>query len=370
MDLLPPNATAFERSVSLASDFGSRLNPPVTGMRGIKLIGTPPSWLPFLVYEYGLGELSPYVPNLYELIAQGIDWQRVRGTPQAITMGLIWLGYGGTIEEAPVRRRRWHLFQLELSRVRDLEVPDLERTEGIAQLSVSVRSHFWRGFRTYDVRELEYGYKAWSNAMWSACSGRRLSAGHAKWSFGRVYEFDHTMTEAELTALGVWIVPVSSGFTATWSAEPWPNTPWAGISEQERRQLIINDLFGMGAWITYCDEDGTIIGHRRARAWARVKTAAAGAPYRVGNSWRQPTAGDDATGLYVEAMTDFGDGFGRTAAKWQVRLGAYLADSTRPGLLWAEPDELTGGIVAVEKHDAIEFGRTVRERCRALLRIP
>ncbi len=369
MDLLPPNATDFERSVSLASDFGGRLNPPVTGMRGIKLIGTPPSWLPFLVYEYDLGELSPYVPNLYELIAQGIGWQRVRGTPQAIALGLGWLGYGGTIEEAPVRRRRWHLFQLALDRVRDAEVPDLERIEGITQLSVPLRSQFWRGFRTYDVRELEYGYRSWGNAMWSACSGPRLADGHAKWSFGRVYELDHTMTEAELTALGAWIAPVGSGFTRTWSAEPWPHAPWAGMSEQERRQRIIDDLFAKTAWITYCDADGDVIGHRRARAWARVRPAAAGAPYRVGNSWREPTVGGDATALYAEAITDFGDGFGRIVAKWQVRLGAVLVDPSRPGLLWAEPGDLTGGIVAVEKQDTIEFGRTVRERCRALLRI-
>ena len=68
-------------------------------------------------------------------------------------------------------------------------------------------------------------------------------------------------------------------------------------------------------------------------------------------------------------MTDFRDGYGATASKWQVRLGASLADPSRPGLLWAEPDELTGGIVAADKTDEIEFGRTVRERCRALLRV-
>jgi hypothetical protein len=366
--LLPQNATELEKAFSLASNPAVRLDVPVTQIRGIKLIGTPPPWLPFLVYEYGLGELTPYVPNLYELIDEGIDWQRVRGTPDAIARGLDWVGYAGTIEEAPIRRTRWHLFQLELDRVRDDEEPDLFQIEGITQLSVPIRSHFWRGYRTYDVRATEYGWKKWSGSLWSSYSGARIRAGGAKWSFGRIYELDHTMTEAELTALGVWIGEVTNERPYTWENVVWPHVTWRELGEQERRVLIIDDLAAMSAWATFLDADDNVIGHRRARVWRPVKPSGQGAPYRVGSAMREPATAD-ATGLYFEAMTDFGDGFGSTAAKWQIRLGATLVDTTRPGLLWAEPDELTGGTVAVEKTDAIEFGRTVRERCRALLRI-
>lgn len=369
MHLLPQNSTALEQAFSLASSPSGRLDPPVTVMRGIKLVGTPPTWLPFLIYEYGLGELSPYVPNLYSLISDGIDWQRVRGTPKAVAKGLGWLGYTGAIEEAPLRRARWHLFQLGLGRMRDAEVPDLERIEAVTQLSVPLRSHFWRGFRTYDVRAAEYGWKGWSNSIWSDDSGVRIRDGGAKWSFGRVYDHDHEMTQSELTALGVW-EPAVGGTPPTWASlnVPWPNTRWVESSVEERRNTIIGGLAPRTAWATFIDASGAVIGHRRARCWQRVVAGGASAPYQVGSA-PLAVAGASATGLYFEAMTDFGDGFGHTAAKWQIRLGATLVDSSRPGLLWAEPAELTGGIVAAEKTETIEFGRTVRERCRALLRV-
>lgn len=369
MHLLPTNATELEKSFSLAADFSGRLNPPVSSMRGIKLIGTPPTWLPFLIYEYGLGELSPYVPNLYQLISEGIEWQRVRGTPSAIARGLNWIGYAGTIEEAAIRRKRWHLFMLELDRVRDAEEPDLDRIENITQLSVPVRSHFWRGFKVYDVRALEFGYTRLGETLLGDYSGVRITPNHAKWSFGRLYEHDHELSEAELTALGAWVPRVDGDYTTTWADVEWPDTSWSILTLQERVQEIVNTLFGMSAWVTFVDADGAVIGHRRARAWKRVKLGAAGSPYVVNGNWRTPTEGNDASGLYIEAMTGFGDGYGHTAAKWQVRLGATLVDPSRPGLLWAQPDELVGGTVATEKTDTIEFGRTVRERCRALLRV-
>ena len=370
-DLLPWHATPFEKAFSRASDPAVRLDTPITISRGIKYIGTPPPWLPFLIYEYGLGELSPYVPNLYQLIDDGIRWQRVRGTPAAIARGLGWLGYSGAIEEAQIRRTRWHLFQLHLGRVRDSEERDLNRIEGVTQLSVPVRSHFWRGFRTHDLRALEYSWKRRSNAMYSTHSGARIRTGGAKWSFGRLYERDHTMTQAELTALGVWVATVPPPTVSAWSATPWPAAPWSDVGQQIRRDTIIGNLAAMSAWITFLTAGGAVIGHRRARVWRRVTSGSAASPYQVGGSQFDPLSAGvtGASALYVEAQTDFGDGYGQTAAKWQVRLGATLADPARPGLLWADAPALTGGAVAVEKTETIEFGRTVRERCRAVLRV-
>lgn len=369
MHLLPPNATELEKAFSNAADFSPRLDPPVTVMRGIKYIGTPPAWLPFLIYEYGLGEVSPYVPDLWQLIREGISWQRVRGTPLSISKGLSWIDYDAMLEEPPSRRARWHLLQLELDRTRDAEEPDLERIEAITKLSVPLRTHFWRGFHAYDVRALEWSYTRTSETLLGDYSGVRIAPDHAKWSFGRTYELDYTLGETELTALGAWIAPVPEAVVQEWEDAVWPDSPWGAIDARERVRDIIADLYAMSAWITFVDEDDNVIGHRRARAWWRTKLGLSNAPYRVGDVHCAIAGADDATGLYVEAMTGFGDGYEQTAAKWQVRLGATLADPTRPGLLWAEPDELVGGTVAAEKTDTIEFGRTVRERCRALLRV-
>jgi len=87
-DLLPGNATDWERALAEALDTNQSVSPAIIAIRGTKLLAPPPSFLPGLIYEYGLGELTPYVPNLYELIAEGIDWQRVRGTPMAIDLSL------------------------------------------------------------------------------------------------------------------------------------------------------------------------------------------------------------------------------------------------------------------------------------------
>lgn len=366
--LLPRNATEFEIAFSRASDQGTRFSPPIELMRGIKFIGTPPDWMPFLIYEYGLGELTPYVPNLFDLIDLGIDWQRIRGTPGAVAMALGFLGYGGIIEEPPTRRSRWHLMQLELDRIRDNEIPDLHRIQGVVQLSLPVRSHFWRGYRTYDIRALEYGYKKWSEALYGSYSGARIEPTHAKWSFGRTYELDHLMTEGELTALGVWVDEVPPAPVETWEHVIWPHQQWALPSEEERVKIMTDDLHDMGAWVTFIDDEDDIIGHRKARALHPVTFGGATSPYSVDGVMLIPEA-TVPKGIYVEALTDFGDGFGSAAVKWQVRFGGTLVDPTRPGLLWAEPDELTGGIVAVEKVDEIIFGRTVRESCRALLRV-
>ncbi len=148
--LLPDNAQPLEIALSLATAPSVDVDEAVVGLRGIKLRNPPPSFLPYLIYEYGLGELTPYLPNLYELIGEGIDWQRIRGTPASVDLALSWIGYSAEIEEPSIRRWRWNLFQLALDRVRDNEI-DLSRIEGVAQLSVPVRSYFWRGFFGYDV---------------------------------------------------------------------------------------------------------------------------------------------------------------------------------------------------------------------------
>ena len=80
--LLPPNATALERSLSLSTDLLTRLGGETEPLKGFK---TDPSdsLLPWLIWEYGLGELLPYLPDPRRAIAEGIRWQRLRGTPAA-----------------------------------------------------------------------------------------------------------------------------------------------------------------------------------------------------------------------------------------------------------------------------------------------
>ncbi|WEK50310.1 MAG: phage tail protein [Candidatus Kaistia colombiensis] len=364
--LLPSSSTPFEQVLSEATDPTPRLSGAIASLHGFKF--TPwPSLLPYLVYEYGLGELTPYVPNLYELLPEGIAWTRVRGTPAAVERALAWLGYTAEIEEAAVRRARWNLFQLALDRVRDDE-DDLDPIDGVANLSTPLRSVFWRGFSGYDIRPLEYSRNRWSQTRWSSSSGARLREDGAKWSFGRTYPFDHAMTEADLTALGVWIEPPEDGDDAepAWLDIEWPDLTWNDFGNARSALMLLGVPNGT-AWACFRDAGGDVIGYRRAKVQARVGVDPNG-PYRFGGLRFAPAA-TGAELMLVEALTDFGEGHGCTAATVSLILAAEPADPARPGALWLGPGELGAGLPEVAATPIhIEFGRTVRERVRFLLR--
>ena len=69
--LLPANATPLEQALSLATDPLSRLALPADAIRPFKTDPSDPL-LPWLIWEYGLGELLPYLPEPRRAIAEGI----------------------------------------------------------------------------------------------------------------------------------------------------------------------------------------------------------------------------------------------------------------------------------------------------------
>ena len=367
--LLPANATRFEDTLSLATDMIPRVKDPIDAMRGIKYVNTPPSLLPFLIYEYGLEELRPYVPNLYALIREGIAWQRVRGTAAALERGLSWLDYEAGLEEAPVRRKRWHLFQLHLDRVRDNEEPDLDRIDGIATLSACFRSVFYRGFHGYDARALELGYSRVAQSILSDDSGVRLRQDGAKWSFGRVYDLSYTLSQVELQALGIWIEPAENEAQPLgWGELTWSGagSTWTSPAAQARRRAMCDALEAKSAWLELIGADDQVIGYRRARVSTGV-LAEFGGPYSVDGIRFAPD--DLAEILYVEFLTGFGDGAGETAARCRIVFDGAPVDPDKPGLAWVSPAELAGlGAGVAQQTITIKLGRTVRERFRFVLR--
>lgn len=378
--LLPSNSTAFERAASLALNILPRVDTGVAALRTAKMVSIPDSVIPWLIYEYGLGPVSAYVADQRFLLSSGIAWQRVRGTPDAVHRALSWVGYEAQIEEAPTRRRRWNLFQLGLDRVRDNEAPDLENIDGVTSLSVAVRSHFWRGFNGYDVREHEWSRRRWSGARWSESSGVRLRVGGPKWSFGRPHEVIVPMLRDELIALGVWREEIGGemggwGLRNTnlypfsgwdWGNFPWttPGVTWASLDDEERIGLITASLAGRPVWITFRRGDGSIIGHRRARISVPVNFAPSG-PYSHGGQALVPVA--QGRRFFVEALTDFGNGAGEAAESVSLLFDATPVDTSRPGLQWAEPGDLSAGVSVAAVPVSIPLGATVRERVRYLL---
>lgn len=385
-DLLPTNATAFERVASEVTDVFSRLSQAVDAVPLAKLVSPPESYLPFLAHEYGLGPLTPYVLDFATLIEEGVDWARVRGTPTSIAMALAWVGFTGTLAEAPTRRARWHLLDIGLGSHWVDEDVDLAAIAAVMDLSVPVRTHFWRGFHGYDVRPADWSYTRWGEAAYSRSAGVRLKAGDPIWSFRRGYDFDCVLGEADLTALGAWYAPVG-GTPPGWSDVSWnaSATKWSLTGEADRTRNIVGDISGRPVWAVFRDAGGIVLGYRRSRA-ARGVARFPGGRYEVGPNRYEPSA--DPDGFYLEFLTAFGDGYGSTAAATGLIFDALPTDPDRPGLQWVEPGGLAGGVeVALDgtltAYDAggaasedanpdgatteIEFGQTTRERVRLFI---
>lgn len=376
-DLLPSNSTEFERAFSNATDLLDALSAPIVAVKDAKLVTVPDSFLPFLIYEYGLGSIMPYMANAREAIALGIPWQRIRGTPAALEEAMGWLDLACNLYEAPSRRRRWNLFHIGVGEVPELE--DLEGIEALAGLSVPARSRFWRGWDGLDYLPLDWSYQAWSGSAYSQSSGTRLEDGKPLWSFARKHDIFAAFPIADLTALGAWIEGEEVGSTGwgmgTFASVPGEATsPWGEYSWLEygsaweadgtppRGQLIAASVSAVGTpWACFRDALGDVIGYRRARASAGVVPDSSGI-YEVDG--RPLSPGEVPSSYYLEFMTDAGNADGKTATSVSVVFGGTPADTSKPGQLWIEPGGLVGGIEGTEFPVSIPFGPFIRERVR------
>jgi hypothetical protein len=207
--LLPPyNATAFMRALEQAVAYEGRVSDSVALIRDIKGRQLP-SFIPFLLYEYGLIELTPYVPNYYTLLLEGRMWQIERDTLAAIHRGLGWVNAPATIEEAPTRRIWWNSFQLRFETLPPDDTPSLDRIDRITQLGKPFRSDFRRGVFEYDAPAMELDGRRLDSCLLDRESGVLLRQNGPLWSFGRTTELEHVLTQAEGTAIGNWLPPVT-----------------------------------------------------------------------------------------------------------------------------------------------------------------
>lgn len=355
VDLLPPNATGAERAFSKAGDLFDRMDQAgIAGMRGFKFTGTPAAFYPFLVYEYGLGSVSAYHASHADLIAEGIDWQRSRGTPAAILRALGWIGYGvPALVDLYPSRRFWTRYMIDMGELPPAgeEDPVLYDAEYLAGLSDPARSRFVRGFSGYDVRALQWGDGAWGDTIWGDDSGVRMPDGDVKWSHGRDHSGSVALTAAQKTEL---LLDIQDGDILTWTDLPWnaPGVTWNGVTDAALLKAWLVER--MPAYIGFYDAADEPIGYRRAISLKDV------------TDQNPPVAGTS----YLEATcrTGFGEGFGSVAAAVRVLFHARPADASKPGRLWLEPGEIETDPQFNEadaRTDAvampIEFARTVRE---------
>lgn len=103
--------------------------------------------MPWIVEEYGLEEILRWVKDKRKAIKEGIKFQRLRGTPEALKIALKWASIDDItiIEELPGK----HFFELQIG-IRD--VPNdffVDAVVELAKLSLPARSRLMRIFNDH-----------------------------------------------------------------------------------------------------------------------------------------------------------------------------------------------------------------------------
>ena len=363
--LLPSSSANTAIGVELAGACEDRVMPGVLRIPGWKLTSRSASLIWFLIYEFGLRALVPYIPDRFFLIDAGRQWARIRGTHKAIEDGLGFIGYAAGIEEPPERRSTWWKVQLHLDRLRDSD-NDLERIDGIVGLSLPTRSKLRRVYHGYNIPAAETGYTRLGSCRLAGDSGVRVRGLKPKWSFGRKHDLSLQLVQSDYEALGIWIPEVPSELWEDMDI-PWETADfaWEASSETARRRSLGQSLEHSSVWLKFTGSDGAVIGYRNAKCRA-VSPALEGFDVSGGFYGRNR---DNPSHVLAFGQTDFGEGYGATASHVTLLFDPELTDVTKPGLLWLEPDGLSGGVEIARQPLDLEFGETVRDHIQILMRL-
>lgn len=252
-DLLPPNATQLERDFSRATSSLVRTGPPVPIIRTAKRTNIPDSVVPWLIYEYGLGEILPYLGNNQRLaITEGVLWQRIRGTPESVRVALSWIGVTGLIEESEGGSYRWAEYQLGLS-AGTTGSAIIDNIVGIAGISSPVRSRLQRIYAVYDIRQLVWDQGLLDDGMWDDHSGVRPNPDWPQISYGQI----HASLVAENTTVASTHTDVIGILVQLTNHFRWDHSVW----DEDR------DVLNYDGMLT--DQEG-ISGQYTGQTWAAI----------------------------------------------------------------------------------------------------
>jgi hypothetical protein len=151
MKLLPFSASTLQRDLDQSIGPQIQTQQTITTIPGIKY--NPPDFmLPWLIWEYGLEQLLPYLSDPRLAIQEGVRWQRIRGTPASLAMALGWLGLADITIEPEVPGEHFYQYQVDTGAV--VLAAQLDNVKAVAGFSAPLRSRLSRLYHGFDVRRL------------------------------------------------------------------------------------------------------------------------------------------------------------------------------------------------------------------------
>ncbi len=199
--LLPSNTTDFERAVEAAVSLDVRL-PALAGLRRAKLDAIVP-FVPWLIWEYGLGEVLPYLDDPQRAIREGVLWQRIRGTPAGLRVAYSWRGLDNAIVEERGPGANFAGFMVDPGAV-PADAQTILDLIALARLAAPARSRLTRVFHGYDLRNFRLDKSRLSGALLSSFSGVPGPDG-VLLSFGRKH---HGAVAVEVAGVDAAVAPL------------------------------------------------------------------------------------------------------------------------------------------------------------------
>ena len=340
--LLPSSSTKLERDLSSSMDALPRLGAAAELIRDAKRENIPDSVVPFLLYEYGLGELLPYLSDPRTAISTGVLWQRLRGTPKSFSIALGWIGNDGTIEESEGNTINWSQFQLGL----DSAPVDLSQTDSVVEigrLSSPVRSSLFRIYGGwYDGRRFQLDNHQLSG-LDTLCdhTGVYLKDEWPQLSFGREFKDEQGDISGDLAAiLGIHRATGISGRyedRTILSNSVLGDTSWRTLHIEDLSSVISRLHFSVsGPWWNNATDWSSLYDYTQVFDWAGLQ-----------NKFT-PALKFARAGMYLSDYAELGD----TNACFPARSLDEFGDGA---ILLSEADPATGEHILSEHLSRVEF---------------
>lgn len=165
--LLPRNSTQLERDLLKVPRFDSHLHPEAATIATFKRgDNIPPTILPWLDVEYGLGRLGEFITDPRQRITEGIQFNREIGTPAAIMRAAGWVGMNGRPWEEPEPGLHFAEFQFELLGDIPADLSVLYQLSRALNIAKPARTRFRRVFNSgWDVKHFVLDKSDWGDLL-------------------------------------------------------------------------------------------------------------------------------------------------------------------------------------------------------------